>query len=252
MPRVKPKLQAHAQQATLSPSVELFDLDVTMLGGGVLHWTPSPLVAKAGAPAPQPVTWRGTIYQPLPCQTDGFDVPSGGTLARPTITVANIDFQMGGQLIAYNDLRGAMLTRHRTHAIFLDGAPNADPDVEWGPDLFRVERKAAQHQLFVTLELTPPIDMQGQKLPARQMLQDACVARYRYWDAAAQTFRYNQTDMACPFNGSSNGNKMFDVNGNQVFDPALDKPSRRLATCCKLRFPGQPLPTFAFPGLQVF
>jgi lambda family phage minor tail protein L len=251
MPRAKPKLQAHAQQPTISPNVELFDLDVTTLGGGMLHWTAGPLVTVAGAPVPQPVTWRGIIYQPLPCKTDGFDVPSGGTLPRPTITVANVNLQIGGQLITYNDLRGAILTRHRTHAMFLDGAPQADPDVEWGPDVFRVERKAGQEQIFVTMELAAPCDMQGQKLPARPMLQDACVARYRYWDATAQTFRFNQTDMACPFNGSSNANKMFDANGNQVFDPALDKPSRRLATCCKLRFPNQPLPTFAFPGLQV-
>jgi lambda family phage minor tail protein L len=251
MPRVSPKLQAHAQGAVLSPNVQLFDLDVTALGGGVLHWTAAPFVAAAGAPAPGPIIWRGVVYQPVPTKVEGFDVSSGGTLARPTLTIANINLQIGAQLIAYNDLKGAPITRHRTHAMFLDGQPQADPDVEWGPDVYRVERKTGQHQIFVTIELASPADMQGQKLPARQMLQDACLARYRHWDPVAQTFVYNQTDMACPFNGSSNGNKMFDQSGNQVIDPNLDVPSRRLATCCKLRFPHQPLPTFAFPGLNL-
>jgi len=248
---VSPKLTAAAQRSVLAPDVELFDLDVTKLGGGVLHWTPSPFVADPAAPVPAPIVWRQTIYQPLPCKCSGFDVPSGGTLAAPQLTIANVDLQFGEQLIAYNDLKGALLTRHRTVSGFLDGQPGADPNAEWGPDLYRVERKVGQHSIFVTIELAPPSDMQGQKVPARPMLQDACVARYRTWNPVAQAFVYDQTDMACPFNGSTNGNKMFDQSGNPVLDPRQDVPSRRLATCCKLRFPHQPLPTFAFPGLQV-
>lgn len=229
---------AHVQSAALDADVELFDLDTTSLGGGVYYFIAStPNSAGNGN-----VLWQGNNYVPVPCEASGFEMSGKGTLPTPHLKFANINLAFSAIAISYGDLLGCKVTRHRTFAGFLDGQPNADPEAEV-VDYFRVERKVAQNKVFVEWELAAWIDQQGAMIPGRQVLQDACTWKYRYWNGTS--FDYSQAQ--CPYTGSS----YFDVNGNSVATPDLDVPARSVANCCKLRFAGQPLPTAAFPGVLV-
>jgi lambda family phage minor tail protein L len=225
----------HVQSLSLDAAVELFDLDATSLGGDLYHFVSSSL-------SDGNVTWQGNTYTPVPFEASGFEASGKGTLPTPHLKIANINLAFSAVLIAYGDLLGCKVTRHRTFMDFLDGQPDADPDAEL-VDFYRIERKVAQNKIFVELELAAWIDQEGAQIPARQVLQDACTWKYRYWNGAA--FDYSQAQ--CPYTGSS----YFDINGNSVAAPALDVPARSVALCCKLRFAGQPLPTAAFPGVLV-
>ncbi|MEO1200890.1 MAG: phage minor tail protein L, partial [Pseudomonadota bacterium] len=56
-----------AQQATtLDAKVELWTLDGTALGVGILRWT-------SGTADDQPVVFDGNTYPPTPIEADGFE-----------------------------------------------------------------------------------------------------------------------------------------------------------------------------------
>jgi lambda family phage minor tail protein L len=223
----------HVQALSLDAYIELFDLDATALGGTFYRFVSSSLSDNA-------VTWQGNVYTPIPVEATGFEVSGKGTLPTPHIKIANVNLAFSAVAIAYGDLLGCKLTRHRTFQMFLDGQPDADPEAEL-VDFFRIERKAAQNKIYVEWELAAWIDQQGAQIPGRQVLQDACTHLYRFWNGSA--FDYSKA--TCPYTGTD----YFDVNGNPVASASLDIPGRHIANCCKLRFPGQPLPTRAFPGV---
>lgn len=229
-------LAGHLQQLSLDDHVELFDLDTTSLGGPLYHFVSSSLPKLDGGD----VVWQGNTYVPVPFEASGFEASGKGTLPTPHLKFANINLAFSSVAIAYGDLLGCKVTRHRTFLAFLDGQPDADPEAEL-VDFFRVERKVAQNKVFVEWELAAWIDQQGAQIPARQVLQDACTQIYRFWNGAA----FDYTKATCPYTGTS----YFDVNGNSVGTQAQDVPGRSLDNCCKKRFPGQPLPTWAFPGV---
>lgn len=224
---------AHVQALSLDNYVELFDLDATSLGGSLYHFVSSLL-------SDTPITWQTNVYEPVPCEATGFEVNGQGSLPTPHLKVANINLAFSAVAIAYNDLLGCKVTRHRTFKMFLDGQPDADPDAEL-VDFYRVERKVAQNKVYVEWELAAWIDQQGAQIPGRQVLQDACTQIYRYWNGSS----FDYTKATCPYTGTN----YFDVNGNSVSSAAQDVPGRGIANCCKRRFPGQPLPTRAFPGV---
>lgn len=223
----------HVQALALDAYVELFDLDTTSLGGALYRFVSSSL-------SDNDVTWQGNTYTPIPVEATGFQVSGKGALPTPHLKVANINLAFSAVAITYGDLLGCKVTRHRTFKQFLDGQPDADPEAEL-VDFFRIERKVAQNKIYVEWELAAWIDQQGAAIPGRQVLQDACTHLYRFWNGSA--FDYSKA--TCPYAGTN----YFDISGNVVADPSLDVPGRRIGNCCKLRFPGLPLPTRAFPGV---
>ena len=100
----------------LAPSarVELFELDSTAQGGGVLrfHNGLNGLL--------QPVIWQGLSYTPGPIEATGFEYSGQGQAPRPRLKVANVNGLMGALVRETGDLLGAKLTRRRTLAKYLD------------------------------------------------------------------------------------------------------------------------------------
>lgn len=233
-------IDEHVQAAGLDERIELFDIDASAINGEVYHITP---MAFATPDTPAAVIWGGVTYSPIPMETSGWEVSGKGTLPTPTIKVANVNLAFSALTIAYGDLLGAIVTRHRTFRRYLDGEVDADPTVELPRDVYTINRKSAQNKIFVEWELAPAMDQEGRLLPGRPVLQGACTHIYRRYDSDAAAFNYDNA--TCPYTGTN----YFDFNGDAVTDPALDVASKRLGTCCKKRFTNLPLPTRAFPGV---
>ena len=230
------------QKPDYGTEVTLFDVDCTAIFGKILRYAPAPLVADKNAPDPQPIIWRGETYMPRACQASGWRWDGQGPLPRPKLTLGNTDRAVSALCIAYNDLQGAIVTRHRIPMNYLDGMPDADPDVEFDPDVYRIDQKTLQNKMVVEFALGTSIDIAGALIPARQVIQGYCPFLYRVWNG--EEFIYSQGSKACPYTGTD----YFDANGRAVATPDLDRPSKRLTSCCKKRFPTGDLPFGGFPG----
>ena len=232
------------QAASLDAVVELFELDATALGDQVYYFTAQSLIPDPLAPVPTNVTWQGHTYSPIPCEATGWEVNGKGTLPTPHLKVANVNLAFSGLAIGFNDLLGCKVTRHRTFKRYLDGQIEADPDAEFDPDVYRVDRKVAQNKIFVEWELASTMDQEGRLLPGRPVLQSACPFRYRHWNGSA----FDYTNAQCPYVGTN----YFDVSGAVVATPALDRAGKRFDTCCAKRFPTGAKPFGGFPGVARF
>lgn len=240
------KPNADIQKPDIGVVVELYDVDCTAIFGQVLRYVPAPLIADPTNPVPAPIIWRTFTYQPRACESSGWQWDGQGPLPRPKLTIGNTDQAVSALCIAYSDLQGAIVTRHRVPMKYLDGQPAADPTVEFDPDVYVIDQKVTQNKMAVEFALGASIDIEGRLIPGRQVIQSYCSFRYRVWNGS--TFIYSQGTAACPYTGSS----YFDANGNPVATPDLDKPSKRLQSCCQKRFPTGDLPFGGFPGAAKF
>lgn len=219
--------------------VILFDLDLTSLGGSIFRFTPE--LENPDAPV---VNWRGEEYLPLPVTAEGFEMSSTGQFPRPKLTVANVLGTIKSEMLQYNNLIGATVTRWRTFAKHLDDGSDPDPDIYFPVDIFKIDRKSQETPISIEFELSTILDQQGVLLPRRQILRNTCTHVYRVWDGSA----FDYTKATCPYAGSN----YFDENGNSVALPADDVCSKLLDSGCKKRFPNEALPTRAFPGVGRF
>ena len=128
------------------------------------------------------IVWDGDNYLRFPVEANGFAYQRG-QLPRPKLIVSNALGTISAILLdvnqttAGNDLTGAIFTRIRTMARFLDavnfpgntnpfGTP--DPTAEFKRQIFIVDRKAAENRDVVEFELAAALDLAGVKAPKRQ------------------------------------------------------------------------------------
>ncbi|WP_029311610.1 phage minor tail protein L [Acidiphilium angustum] len=237
--------EASVQSLTPGAYVELYSLDTTPLTllngtpgtGQVFNWTP-------GVMGSSPVLFGGVAYEPMPIAFGGMATSGQGKAPTPTLDISAI----GGVIIGLianvsnnpnGDIVGAQVTRIRTFAQYLDGQPQADASAFIGPDLFYIDQKSHQDKNTVQFRLAIPTDQQARKFPRRQVLRDACTRSYRFYNSATSAFVYG----TCPYTGTA----YFNAQGASVPTANLDSCGKRLSDC-KLRFPNQALPTYAFPG----
>ena len=182
------------------------------------------------------------VYTPVDIEFTDFEINGTGQLPQPKLRVANSNQVFQSIINTYGDLLGCTVSRVRTFRRFLDGEDEADPSAFFGPDTYRVERKAAENMVFIEWELSASIDQEGKLLPGRVILRDTCTWRYRRWNPATSTFNYSKA--TCPYTGSAYFNRV----GVATSDPSKDVCGRRLSDC-KKRFGANPLPTASFPGV---
>lgn len=235
-------LDSDIQRPDIGAVVELYDVDCMAIFGEVLRFAPAPMIADPNAPAPQPVVWRGETYAPRACESSGWSWDGQGPIPQPKLSIGNTDRAISALCIAYSDLQGAIVTRHQVPLKYLDGMPDADPEIEFDPDVYSIDQKTTQNKMVVEFVLGAAIDVEGRLIPGRQVIQGYCPFRYRHWNGTS--FVYPQSSAACPYTGPA----LFDANGNPVSDPAKDKCSKRLGNGCKKRFPSGDLPFGGFPG----
>lgn len=176
---------AEIQKLQTSALIHLYSVDLSEIapelpeGQQVLRFCP--MVNELG----EAVVWQGLAYTPYPCEADGFGVTSQGAPPRPLFRALNMNGILTDLCRAHQDFIQAKVTRHRTFARFLDavnfvaGNSEADPDSYYPPDVFRVERKTDENDIYVEWELRWPFDLQGVVIPARAIIQNVCAWRYK-------------------------------------------------------------------------
>ena len=226
----------YEELAVLAPNaiIELFQLhlDATLHGSSDIYY----FHAGTNANVTGNIVWDGQSYVRLPIQAEGFDYSSGGTLPRPTLSVANLGGEISALLLAANgvtpgnDLGGAKVVRIRTLKKFLDDEATADAHAKFPDEIWYVDRKSAENRELVQWELASKFDMAGTLIPKRQIIANICQWRYR--------------SAECGYTGSNYWN----VSDQVVGTLELDKCGKRLGSC-KLRFGDTAeLPFGSFPG----
>lgn len=174
-------IAADIQQLELPAVVELFELDLSPLGEVDIYRFHDGTNALGAY-----ITWQGETYTAFPIAASGFDASTNGQLPRPKLQVSNVNGSITALLLAFNDLCGAKLTRHRTLSKYLDAVnfpggvnPTADPDAAFASDVFFIDRKAAETNEVVEFELAAAFDVSGVQLPRRIVVQNLCPWRYR-------------------------------------------------------------------------
>jgi lambda family phage minor tail protein L len=114
-------------------------------------------------------------YSAFPVESEGWEVKGSGSLARPTVRFANINQYWSANLSNFDDLVGARVIRRRTLEKYL----STNPPVEFNRDVYYIERKAAETAIMVEFELTSAFDVQGVKLPRRQIIAARCPWKYK-------------------------------------------------------------------------
>lgn len=217
------------QQLDPGAQIELFELDLTVIGGT------DHLYFHAGTnKVNQPIVWQARAYQPFPIKADGFDKSTKGTLPRPRLQIANVTGGISALILTYDDMVGAKVIRRRTFAQYLDGQPGADPNQHLDDDIFFVERKVNENHVMVEFELSSSLDMEGVQLPSRSITTNYCQWKYR--------------GDGCGYTGTT----YFDAADKPVGSASLDVCSKSLAGC-KARFGSKAvLPFGGFPAARAY
>lgn len=233
-------IEADVQSSRPGALVELFEVDLTPLGGEVLRFACGTLPG-ANPGEYQPVRWRGNVFMPAPFEATGFETSGRAALPTPRLRIGS-SRELSSLLREFGDCVGMQVTRWRTFSKYLDGQPLADPNAHFPPDVFLISRKVSQNKVATEFELAAAMDQQGKKLPGRQILRDVCTWRYRTYNAAAGSFDYS--GVLCPYTGTA-----YFTAAGVATTADKDACGKRLSDCA-LRFGSSPLPTSAFPGVS--
>lgn len=222
------------QRPELDDLVTLYILDASILGGSVSYFTNS-------VDGNQAIRFGGNIYVPVEFESEGWEWNGQGKAPTPKIRIGNVNEYITATIYQYEDLLGATVTRIRTFRRYLDDGPEANTQATFPTDIYRVERKSAENEVFVEFELSSAIDQAGRMLPGRQYMRDICGHRYRHWDENTGDFSYKF--VTCPYVGTA----FFDEFG-EITDAVHDKCGKHISDC-KARFGNQVLPYRGFPGV---
>ena len=257
------QIASDVQEFDLGEYVELFELDLTSLGGGITRITSHTNVASVGestgmdlgtedmylgsdrmvmggaGSVASPVQFNGNTYTPINCRAMGFEFTSKNQLPRPRFQVSVVGdtgYALRILIRDYDDLIGIPFTRRRTFSQYLGGT--GQPELP--QDIYVIERKVTQNNIYIEWELSAFMDYEGKKIPSRLILRDNCTHVYRIYSGGS----FDYTDVTCPYTGLG----YYDINGNATTIDQ-DKCGKKI-TDCKLRFPNDPLPTRQFPGVS--
>lgn len=211
--------------------VELYDVDLTdIIGTDAIFRFHSGMNQLR-----QSIVWQGKVYDPYPIQVTGFQKNGQGTSNRPTMAVSNAFGLITGLSRNYDDMLGAIVTRHQVLAEFLDsvnfegGNNKADPTQEI-LSRYVIERMTALNSESASFELALPCESDGALLPARVIIAHTCCWKYR--------------SSECSYTGDA----VADEFDNTTNDITKDKCSHSL-NGCKLRFgDNNILPFGGFPS----
>lgn len=225
-----------SQRLEQEPKIVLFEIDARALGDTILRFTPVVDGQEAW-----PVQFGGNVYQRLPIYAEGFEWNGVGTAPRPKLSLSAKDLIFISLIVNGKDLVGCPVRRIKTLRKYLDDGSAPNPTATYPVDHFLIEKKLSQKRKQLSFELSTPMDQQGKKIPARQVIRDTCMHRFRYWANG----QWNYDGVTCPYTGAA----MYEPNGTPTLDPTKAKCGKRLKDC-KIHFgEGSVLPIFAFPGV---
>lgn len=229
-----PDIPELIQTPDLGDFIELFEFDLTKYNQGYYR-----LIKGDEGAAVQAVSWDGNIFAPWPIQTSGWEQSANGPTPRPNIALANTSGILTPLVVNNNSLLGATVTRIRTFERYLDGGDEADTSQTYPLETYIVDQRTQLNQEIIAWELASYLDQENRKLPGRQILR-SCPFSIRRWTGSA----FDYADVTCPYVGAI----YYDENGNRVSDPNDEVFSKRLKTCCNVRFAGEEIPFGGFLG----
>ena len=165
--------------------IELFELttDAALHGSATtyrFHDGTNPIPYGSGSSHGN-IILNGNNYIAVPLEADGFKY-ANGQLPRPTLTISNVTNLITAILLNVNvvtpgnDLTGAVVTRVRTLARFLDavnftGGTNPygtpDPTAEYAKEIYKIDRQSAENRAVVQFELAAAFDLANIRIPLR-------------------------------------------------------------------------------------
>lgn len=235
-------IESAVQEFTPGNLVELYIVDLTVLGGGITRWANAAYSDTA-------ITFDGEIYTPVAIEVEGFEWNGRGAIPTPTIRLFPSD-GIKAAMLAYGDLIGGKITRIKTFSRFLDGQADANPDERFPDESYFFEQKTAFNKTVVEWSLSSALDQEGMLIPKVPFLKDICQQKYRRYNGTTSPVGFDyvlEIDGGCPYDGTD----YFDVDGAVVL-MAADKCGKRLSEC-KRRFGDQAiLPFMAFPGITAY
>ncbi|UNU73284.1 phage minor tail protein L [Moraxella nasovis] len=179
------------------------------------------------------IIWQGNTYTPIAISAVGLEMRSDGKASIPSLTLGNdiagVPQALRALCLQFGDFAGAKLKVIHTLAKYLDSTDEQNYKVQH----WYIEQKTAETNATTTFELANPIDVEGLRIPVRQITN--------YCDCAVRG-RYRHEE--CGYTGTAR----FTIDGKPTDDPELDKCGGRLSDCM-LRFGrDSPLPFGGFPA----
>ena len=224
-------IKSDIQSLEPGAKIVLFEVDASAIGANQMFFHAH---LQSG-----PIFWQGQQYDPWPIECEGF-ARNTSSPPQPKLRVSNIDGTITALCLMFDDLVGAKLIRRQTLVQYLDSAnfpqpnPTADPNEHFPDEIWYIERKSAENDEVIEFELATAADLNGQQLPGRQIIANACT-----W-----ILRGGYRGPYCGYNGPP----VADINDNPTSDPSLDVCGGRVRSC-KMRFgENEPLSFGSYPA----
>jgi len=136
-----------------------------------------------------PIIWQGASYLPVPIEVEGFAAKGDGSLPRPKIRIANLDYIVSQYMKSFDGMSGAKVVRKKVFAKYIDdenfeygsnpfeGGANAN--MGFPDEVFFINRKTSETKSFVEFELMSSIELENVTIPRRIVLASFCPFAYR-------------------------------------------------------------------------
>lgn len=227
-------IESDLQSLEPGSRIALFELDASSIGADQLFFHAH---LQSG-----PIYWQGQRYEPWPIECEGFERNTSQS-PTPTLRVGNINGTITALCLLFDDLVGSRVIRRQTLIQYLDaqnfpnGNPTADPNEHFPDEIWYIERKAGENDEIVQFELASATDLNGEQLPGRQIIANACT-----W-----ILRGGYRGPYCQYNGPA----VADINDQPTDDPSKDVCGGRVRSC-KMRWgENEPLTYGSYPAASL-
>ncbi|MGH6646208.1 phage minor tail protein L [Aquabacterium sp.] len=153
------------QSPALPDHVELYQLDLSKLGGETLYFTPHTANGVTS------LSFGGQSYMALPVSGSGWEMAIDGAPPQPTLKVSNISRFIRPYLTTFNDLVGAKLTRLQTFTKYLDNGATPNASQVFNTCVYLIEQKTRDTKQEIEFKLSSVIDSPQTRLPKGQVLR---------------------------------------------------------------------------------
>ena len=121
-------------------------------------------------------------YIAIPVKLQGLEYKNDGAIARPLVSIANASNAFSNAIgtIDYDSFLGLKFIKRTTLKKYLHGESGAtNPPTEFPRDVYVMDRIKAKTKTAVQIECVAPFDLQGVRIPARNVLPDRCPFIYQ-------------------------------------------------------------------------
>ena len=144
-----------------------------------------------------PIVFDGNTYYAMPIEISAFEIKSDGAANRPTLSIANIESILRDTSLFQNaddggtngitgfkleDLIGKRFTQRQTLEKYLTIDPSTVSTkavVEFPKRVWYIDRIKVKNATLAVFELANPYDLEGIKLPHRQVIGKYCPWEYQ-------------------------------------------------------------------------